>query len=180
MTDFYKKIDPETEKLSSNQVNESVTHQPEQLVNFIHEQRSKLVDVTNKTKDNLNQVNDEYHEKGRQLTSKIAALSTTTHDNLLAGLSYTAVAVMTGSILARRKAVSFKILTPVLFGSICAVYTLPSTLSNMARTIYEAEKRNFPTLIKKQDEIMIELREGKEDTLDFFHKCGNIVRDWFK
>lgn len=169
--DFYR--EPKEAEESDLATSKLIENQPNQLVQFFHDQRSSLVSLLNTSESKLNDLNKKYQTKEKEINRDVAKIVTDPKEKLLPGLTYTLIGMMTGSILTRRRSLPSRMLVPFIFGLACLDYNLPETMGNLRNRVYEWESKTFPVWIKKQDEMTMELNEGLQDVRDFKVKVDN-------
>ncbi|SMN22368.1 similar to Saccharomyces cerevisiae YGR235C Putative protein of unknown function [Maudiozyma saulgeensis] len=176
---FYKEVDPATDKLIVDKDTDSLQQQPEKLTAFIRDQRLKIADGVEDTKQNVDKIVKKCNEAENKVNSKISSVYADDRSKLGLGVASVIVAMMTGSIMSRRAGRSMKLITPLLLGTFTGLYVFPRTTHNVCDRIYDYELKHFPVLAKKQREIKSELREGLEDCRDFSRKFRKMINEWF-
>lgn len=158
-------LDPATIKLIENQ--------PKGLVNFISKQRQSVISIVNTGENKLKDVTEQYQKKEQEFNRDVSEIVTDPREKLLPGTMYTAVGIMAGSIMTRKRTLLSKILVPTILGLTCFNYNLPNTMNNLKFRIYRWQSKKFPVLTKKQDEMLMELNEGLQDVKEFKSKVSN-------
>lgn len=174
-TNFYKKVNPEDDKNIVNEADDNIHNPPSQVRNFFHSTRVGIINLFSRTKQDVDSVITKTQLKEEQFKKSLISLEHDPKDKLFPGLTYTAIGIMTGMIITRRMRVGYKIGIPTLLGLACFQYNLRGTSAYLRNKIYEYEKVQFPTMTKKQDEVMMELREGLSDCREF----GSKVKKYF-
>lgn len=177
--DFYREVDPATDKLIVDKDKDTLQQQPEKLTNFIQEQRLRVADGVDATKSGVNRIKSEVDEAEQRLNKKVTGIYGDDRSKLGLGVASVTVAMMTGTIVTRRSRLSMKLFTPVLFGLLSSMYVFPGTSRNVGNKIYQYELENWPILAKKQREIKMELEEGLQDCRDFSRKFRVFCSKWF-
>ena len=177
--DFYREVDPATDKLIVDKDKDTLQQQPEKLTNFIQEQRLRVADGVGATKSGVNRIKNEVDEAEQRLNQKVTGIYADDRSKLGLGVASVTVAMMTGTIVTRRSRLSMKLFTPVLFGLLSSMYVFPGTSRNVGNKIYQYELENWPILAKKQSEIKMELEEGLQDCRDFSRKFRVFCSKWF-
>ncbi|CAB4256113.1 similar to Saccharomyces cerevisiae YGR235C Putative protein of unknown function [Maudiozyma barnettii] len=177
--DFYREVDPASDKLIVDRENDSLQQQPEKLTTFIRDQRLKIADGVEDTKQNVDKIKNKYNEAENKVNSKISNVYADDRNKLGLGVASMVVATMTGSIMSRRAGRSMKLITPLLLGIFTGMYVFPRTAHNVCDRVYDYELKHFPVLANKQREIKGELNEGLQDCRDFSRKFRKMINEWF-
>lgn len=146
---------------------------PDYLSGFFQKLRLQLTGTINRFTRKLDEKSSAYYKHERKLTSTIADLHSDPREELLPGFTYIAVAAMSGSVLTRNKNFLFRFAAPLLLGSACFSYVLPTTFRNTAVLLHSIEADNFPDAVAKQDAI---IRRTGELSRAAAHKVDGVSR----
>lgn len=144
----------EVEALGPNKIiNGSSVRSPSFLQQKIEILRGKVnyfYYTSNRTVDDLAAA---YNTKEQHFTTTLSNLHSKGEDLLTNG-QFIAVAGLFGLILTRRSNVLLKAVTPVALGLLAFSYTMPQTFSNALGFAHDIEKKNFPQLAVKQEDLV--------------------------
>lgn len=142
---------------------------PEYLSGVFQNMRLRLANTVDRVTQKVDEKSSAYYKHERKLTSTLADLHSDPREQLLPGFTYIAVAAMSGSVLTRNKNFFFRFTAPLLLGSACFSYVLPTTFRNTASLLHSIEEANFPGAVAKQDAF---IRKTRELNHAIFEKVG--------
>ncbi|QLQ77864.1 hypothetical protein HG537_0A01110 [Torulaspora globosa] len=127
---------------------------PSYLLSVFHRLRLGVLGTIEKATQKIDEKTSAYYRHERRLTSTIANLHSDPREKLLPGFTYIVVAAMSGSVLTRNKPFLYRFTAPLVLGSLCFSYVLPSTFQNTASLLHSIESEHFPETVAKQDAII--------------------------
>ncbi|SCU99391.1 LADA_0H19482g1_1 [Lachancea dasiensis] len=179
-----------TELIGDNNLLDGISvRSPVYLTRFFGMWRSSLCSTLGNVRDTVDEKSAKYYSHEKRLTTTIANLHSDPREDLLPGLTYSVVAAMSGSILARNRNILARLTAPLALGTICFSYVLPVTSSNSFSLLFDLEKQAFPEFTKKQlvfyDKCKTVLHStvsateaSKNAVLGSFAKTTSFVREW--
>lgn len=162
---------------------------PPYMVKFFERNRTRLADKIDKTTERVERVSKKYYDNEHKFTSTVAGLRAETKEVFIPGLTYTAVAFMSGSVLTRNKNILYRLAAPLVLGTTCLAFVLPGTFNNVKNLCYDIEKKNFPKFTSEQDRIYRRVNSGFHRTVNFctksyktvnkgIDKAQTVVQEW--
>ncbi|KOG99717.1 MICOS subunit mic26 [Saccharomyces pastorianus] len=162
---------------------------PAYMKKFFNERRLKLSAKWDKAATKIDEVVGKYYAREKSFTSTIASLHTDPEERLIPGLSSTLVAFMTGSVLTRRRTWLLRATMPLILGSCCFAYVMPSTFNNVMGLAHDLEKNSFPKFVQKQDRAWGKIKRFSNTSAQYYHdakkwlnkdveKTGDAIKDW--
>ncbi|QLL30298.1 hypothetical protein HG536_0A01150 [Torulaspora globosa] len=127
---------------------------PTYLLSVFHRLRLRVSRTIEKATQKIDKKTSAYYRHERRLTSTIASLHSDPRERLLPGFTYIIVAAMSGSVLTRNKRFLYRFTAPLVLGSACFSYVLPTTFQNTAALLHSIESAHFPRAVAKQDAII--------------------------
>lgn len=148
---------------------------PPYMVKFFERNRTKLADTIDGATSKFERASKKYYDSEYRVTSTIASLRAERKEEFIPGLTYTAVAFMSGSVLTRNKNFLYRLTAPLALGITCLAVVLPGTFSNVKRLSHDIEERNFPKFTAEQDRIVRRVHSGVCRTVAFCTRSYNTV-----
>lgn len=153
---------------------------PEYLVQFFQKVRLNLTSSIERISRCFESKSNQYYRYEKNITSTIASLHSDPREELLPGLTYTAVGAMSGSVLSRGRNVLVRFTAPLLLGAACFYYALPTTFKNTAHLLHELETSAFPNAVAKQDFLYRETRYIAGKTTAYCSSSINSIKEFSK
>ncbi|CCD24572.1 Mic26p NDAI_0D02580 [Naumovozyma dairenensis CBS 421] len=156
------KIQKKTQEIlgDNNLIDGISIRNPNYLNDYIRSQRTKLAGFVEKTNGKINDATSRYIDKEQNITTTIKDLHTNPEEKLLPGLSYTAVAFMTGSILVSKRNFMLRYTVPMVLGISCFSIVMPCTFNNVKHLTYNLENKYMPNFTRRQDMINDKIRKN--------------------
>lgn len=127
---------------------------PSYLLSVFHRLRLGMLGTMDRVTQRIDEKTSAYYRHERRLTTTIADLHSDPREKLLPGFTYIVVAAMSGSILTRNKNFLYRFAAPLLLGSACFSYVLPTTFQNTADLLHSIEAEHFPKTTARQDAVI--------------------------
>lgn len=158
-SELLKSSDSVTERATSvignNELIDGISvRSPTYLVSVFNRLRLRVSGSIDNATQKIDNRMSAYYRHERRLTSTIADLHSDPREKLLPGFTYIVVAAMSGSILTRNRHFLYRFTAPLLLGSACFSYVLPTTFRNTASLLHTIEADNFPEAVAKQDALI--------------------------
>lgn len=80
-------------------------------------------------------------------------IDSTIQEPVLPGLIYILTATLTGSIVASRRALPIRFITPIIFGTAATAYFTPKTFDSITSKYENYERNTFPEINKQKHEL---------------------------
>ncbi|GAV52644.1 hypothetical protein ZYGR_0AG06350 [Zygosaccharomyces rouxii] len=153
---------------------------PDYLAQFFQKLRLNLAGSIEKTSQCLESKSNQYYKHEKNITSTVASLHSDPREELLPGFAYIAVGAMSGSVLARSRNILARFTAPLILGTACFYYALPTTFKNTTRLLHELESTAFPTAVAKQDLFYQETRRAACRTAAYCSSSINSIKEFSK
>lgn len=176
--------------IGNNQLIDGISvRSPSYLLSVFHRLRLRVSGTIEKATQKIDEKTSAYYRHERRLTSTIASLHSDPRERLLPGFTYIIVAAMSGSVLTRNKPLLHRFVAPLVLGSVCFSYVLPSTFQNTASLLHSIESEHFPQAVAKQDAIInktAQLSRATVSQIDYLAesvfavaaKFRHFVKEW--
>ncbi|KAL3237449.1 Mic26p RNJ42_00983 [Nakaseomyces bracarensis] len=162
---------------------------PPYMVKFFERNRTRIASKIDKATEKVERASKKYYDNEYRITSTVAGLRAEKKEEFIPGLTYTAVAFMSGSVLTRNKNILYRLTAPLILGTTCLAFVLPGTFTNVKKLCHDIEKKNFPAFTAQQDRIYNRILSGFYRSVDFcsrsyksvnksLDKAQNVVQDW--
>ncbi|EJS43588.1 YGR235C [Saccharomyces arboricola H-6] len=162
---------------------------PDYLKRYFKEKRLKLSTKWDKVTTRMDDVVGKYYARERSFTSTIACLHTDSKERLIPGVSSVLVAFMTGSVLTRRRTWLLRTSMPLILGSCCFAYVMPSTFKNTMGLVHDLEQHVLPNFVERQDRVWVEIKRLSRASVQYYYdtkkwlnrdveKTGDAIKDW--
>ncbi|QHS73535.1 Mic26p [Saccharomyces paradoxus] len=162
---------------------------PDYLKRFFNERRKQFSTKWDKVTRKVDNVVGRYYAREQNFTSTIASLHTDPNERLIPGFSSILVAFMTGSVLTRRKTWLLRATMPIILGSCCFAYAMPTTFRNTMYLIHDLEMNTFPRFVERQDHVWKEIKRFSTASVQCYYdarkwlnkdveKTGDSIKDW--
>lgn len=134
-------------------INGTSIRSPSFIQSKIESARGQINSAYDQTTKSLDDVTAAYHAKEEHFTTTLANLHNKSED-VLSSAQYIAVAGLFGLIVTRRSNVLLKTVTPLVL-SLCAFKLfMPGTWNNTLGFAHDIEKKKFPQLAVKQENLI--------------------------
>lgn len=150
---------------------------PDYLAQFFQRIRLNLAGSIDRTSQCLQSKSSQYYKHEKNITSTIANLHSDPREELLPGFAYIVVGAMSGSVLTRSKNIFARFTAPLILGSACFYYALPTTFKNTARLVHELESSAFPNAVAKQDFVYQETKRAVCKTVAYGSSGINSIKE---
>ncbi|CEP62158.1 Mic26p LALA0_S04e09164g [Lachancea lanzarotensis] len=179
-----------TEIIGDNQLLDGISvRSPVYLTSWFSLWRTSLANTVSDVRSTIDEKSSKYYHHEKRLTTTVANLHSDPREELLPGFTYTLVAAMSGSVLTRNKNVLARITAPLVLGTLCHSYVLPTTASNTFSLLYDLEKKSFPSVASHQLALYNKCQYGLQKTITFTEntaktvsgtvgKATHLVKEW--
>ncbi|SCU94336.1 LAFA_0F21220g1_1 [Lachancea sp. 'fantastica'] len=179
-----------TEIIGDNQLLDGISvRSPVYLTSWFNLWRTSLASTVSKVGATIDEKSSKYYHHEKRLTTTVANLHSDPREELLPGLTYTLVAAMSGSVLTRNKNVLARLTAPLVLGTLCYSYVLPTTASNTFSLLFDLEKQAFPSVAAHQLSLYTKCQNSLQKTVTFtentakavsgtFDKAAHLVKEW--
>lgn len=82
---------------------------------------------------------------------------------VLPNIIYILTFTLTGSIVANRRSLPLRFLSPTVFGIGSFAYTMPNSFKTTKETLKQYESEHFPEVYAKQCELLVQLEQQKRE-----------------
>ncbi|ODV95290.1 hypothetical protein PACTADRAFT_50036 [Pachysolen tannophilus NRRL Y-2460] len=140
----------ELEVLGPNKLVSGVSvRSPSVLENFFKSVRQESLNYYQNVENKFNELTDKYYTKEREVTSTISSLHDRRED-LFPNSIYIVVGTLAGTIVARRRNILIRALSPLVFGLFSFAIFLPQTFENSKKLVWKLEQKNLPEFASRQ------------------------------
>ncbi|AJR99535.1 Mos2p [Saccharomyces cerevisiae YJM1418] len=162
---------------------------PDYLKRFFNERRKQFSAKWDKVTNKIDDIAGRYYAREESFTSTIASLHTDPNERLIPGFLSILVASMTGSVLARRRTWLLRATMPIILGSCCFAYAMPTTFRNTMGLIHNLEMNTFPHFTERQDRVWKETKRLSTASVQYYYdakkwlnkdveKTGDAIKNW--
>lgn len=150
---------------------------PEYLAQFFHKIRLNLAGSIDRAFRSFEHTSGQYYKHEKNISSTIAGLHSDPKEELLPGFTYVVVGAMSGSVLTRGRNIFARFTAPLLLGTACFYYALPTTFKNTARLLHELESTALPNAVAKQDAFVRETKHAACKAISYGANGVSSIRE---